>query len=65
MKPMKRICAVLLSILLVLSLCGCSTEVERLYAKRTFAYDMAENLDAEIETAAIVRYKLKEAAARN
>lgn len=60
MKPMKRICAVLLSILLVLSLCGCSTEVERLYAKRTFAYDMAENLDAEIETAAIVRYKLKE-----
>lgn len=60
MKPMKRICAVLLSILLVLSLCGCSTEAERLYAKRTFAYDMAENLDAEIETAAIVRYKLKE-----
>ena len=60
MKPMKRICSVLLSILLVLSLCGCSTETERLSAKRTFAYEMALNLDAEIETAAIARYKLKE-----
>ena len=60
MKRFKRLIAMLLLVFLMLSICGCSTQAQRLHAKNELTLSVAPNLDANVETAAIAHFKLKE-----
>lgn len=60
MKRFKRLTAMLLLVFLMLSICGCSTQAQRLDAKNKLTLSVAPNLDASVETAAIAHFKLKE-----
>lgn len=60
MKNVKRIVTLLLSLLLLLSVCGCSSNAQKLAAKRTLVFEQAKHLDTKFETVAIMHYKLQE-----
>lgn len=60
MKNVKRIVTLFLSVLLAVSFCACSSDTQKLSAKRTVAFEQAKHLDTGFETVAIMHYKLKE-----